>query len=309
MPTAPAADAPEEPTDEEPSAPGSPTEAPASPSQSPSAAPAPSTAPAPPPAGPAPPDASTATAPSTPPPESDDAPPPRDDLLPPLDYYGPRAPDGAPSDDGADRGFEMPPLSFRVDPFNWLLEGRFGIEAEAALFGFMTVELIPVFVVNDQPPTFNFAGAPKVLRQESNGIGSLSGAGVDVGFWLDGTPLRGYVIRVGITNESYAYRTEDDVGEIDSLEHTERRAFALFGSHMRWGAFTIAGGIGLGMELNDEERCFAPNATSVGQATTSGCKGQLLLATDRATLEPVDLNGGLHPMYLMGRFSLGVVLD
>lgn len=309
-PQAPPEDAPAEPDapSADPSAPDAPSADPAAPAPTgaPPSAPAPTGAPPPTPAATdSPPAAPSDVASST---ASEEPPPPSDELFPPLDYSAPPPPRRDPD---ADRngGFELPPLSFRVDPFNWLLEGRFGVEAEAALLGFMTVELVPVLVVNEKPPTFNFAGAPSELRQESNGIGPLSGGAIDVGFWLDGTPLRGYVIRVGITNESYAYHADDDIGEIDSVEHTERRAFAMFGSHMRWGAFTIAGGIGLGMELNEEERCFPQGATSASQATTSGCKGQLLLAIDRASLDAVDLNGGLHPMYLMGRFSLGIALD
>jgi len=207
-----------------------------------------------------------------------------------------------------DGGFEMPPWSLRVDPFNWLLEGRLGIEAEIGLLRFMSFEVVPVFVANDKPPTFNLGGSAD-LYQESNGIGSMSGASADLGFWLDGRALRGYVIRVGITNYGYRYYTQDDAGEIDSLKHTERRAFFMFGSHSRWGAFTIAGGIGLGVELNKEERCFPNGSTSVSQATTSGCNKQMLLALDRNTQDQLDLNGPLHPMYFMVRFSLGVAFD
>ena len=204
---------------------------------------------------------------------------------------------------------KIPPLSFRIDPFNWLLEGRLGVEAEVGLLDFLSVEVIPVFVANSKPPTLDFRGFSSKLYQESNGIGPMSGGSIDLGFWLDGKPLRGYVMRVGITNEAYGYKTKDDTGDVDSVNHTERRAFFMFGSHSRWGAFTISGGIGLGIELNKQQRCFPTGSTSVNQATDANCDNQLLISLDRQTKEVLDLNGGLYPITIMGRFSLGVAFD
>jgi hypothetical protein len=203
----------------------------------------------------------------------------------------------------------MPPWSARIDPFNWLLEGRMGLELEVGLLDFMTVELVPIFVVTEKPPTLNLDGAPDLLRQESNGLGPISGASLDVGFWLDGSAFHGYVIRVGITNYGYTYRTEDDLGEIDRVDAVERMAFAMFGTQASWGAFTIAGGIGLGMHLNKEQRCFPAGATSTSQAVSSDCDDELLIATRRDVQEAVNLNGSLFPAELAGRFSLGILIE
>ena len=89
--------------------------------------------------------------------------------------------------------------------------------------------------------------------------------------------------------------------------------YGYFGSHSRWGFFTIAGGIGLGVELNKSERCFGAGATSAGgevsPAKTSGCDSQLLIGINRNLSSVADLNGPLHPIYLMGRLSLGIVID
>jgi len=262
----------------------------------PAPAPPPSAAPAPPPPGPAPPSGS-------PPPGVDEPPlPAQDPNLPPLDYSAPPPPE-KPS-----KGFEMPPWSVRVDPFNWLLEGRMGLELEVGLLDFLSLEVVPVFVVNDKPPTLNFRGS-KDIFQESNGLGPISGATVDLGFWLDGKALRGYVIRVGMTNYGYRYLTRDDAGTIDQVEVAEREAFFMFGSASRWGAFTISGGIGLGLHLKKHERCFPEGATSVSQATTEKCDGQLLISRDRGVQDLIDLNGPLFPVDLFGRFSLGVSFD
>lgn len=203
----------------------------------------------------------------------------------------------------------MPPFSVRIDPFNWLLEGRLGLELEVGILKFMSVEVVPVFVANEKPPTLNLSGAPDTLRQESNGLGPISGASLDVGFWLEGKALQGYVIRLGVTNYGYAYRTEDDAGEIDSVETTEREVFFMFGSQSNWGAFTIAGGIGLGLHLNKDQRCFPDGATNVGQVTDQNCDDELQIAADRNLENVVDLHGGLFPADLFGRFSLGVVFQ
>jgi hypothetical protein len=202
----------------------------------------------------------------------------------------------------------MPPFSVRMDPFNWLLQGRLGIEAEVGLLDFMSFELVPIFVVNDQPPAINFRGLDSELTQHSNGIGSMSGASFGLGFWLEGKPFEGHVLRAILTDYSYTYETNDDAGKIDSVDHTERHFYGYFGSHSRWGFFTIAGGIGLGDELNKSERCFKDGVTPF-QATDQKCDGQNLIALDRNASNVADLNGALHPVYIMGRISLGFVID
>jgi hypothetical protein len=269
------------------------------------AAPAPDPPPAPEPAAEAPPAEPAPAPPAEPLPPA--APPAQDPALPPLEPAAPPPPPPEPGEPS--QGFTMPPWSVRIDPFNWLLEGRLGLELEVGLLDFLTVELVPVFVVSDKPPTLNLSGAPDVLHQESNAIGPISGASLDVGFWLDGSAFHGYVIRAGITNYSYTYETEDGGGVIDSVDVTERVVFGMFGSHASWGAFTIAGGLGLGVHLSREERCFPEGATNVNQAVTSGCDGELHIATDRVDLAPVDLNGSLFPVELMGRFSLGILIE
>jgi hypothetical protein len=228
---------------------------------------------------------------SYPPPESSayEAPPP------------PSAPPG--------EGFKMPPWSVRIDPFNWLLEGRLGLELEVGVLKFMSVELVPVFVVNDQPPTLNFSGIEDTLYQHSNGLGALAGSSLSVGFWLEGKAFRGYVLRAILTNYGYTYETKDRDGKIDEASHTERHFYGYIGSQSTWGAFTIAGGIGLGVELNKEQRCFTSG--SVASAKTKNCAddGELLIALDRNVRAVADLNSPLHPIQLMARFSLGIVID
>jgi hypothetical protein len=207
-----------------------------------------------------------------------------------------------------DSGFEVPAFSIRLDPFNWLLEGRLGLELEAEVWEFITAEVVPVFVVNKTPPSFNFVRREGDLSQESNGLGALSGASIGVGFWLQGEPLEGYVLRAIYTNYGYTYRVEDDTGWSDQVSHTERRLVFMFGSQSNIGGhFAIAGGIGLGYELNQQERCY-PDGYVVGlhEPQTQDCDGALQIALDQQVDNVVDLNGGFHPIYISARISLGV---
>ena len=258
---------------------------------------------------------------SPPPPGYGQPPPPGYQQQPPPGYgqpygqqgygqqgYGAPPPPRKP-DDG---GFEIPDVSVRVDPFNWLLQGRLGFELEVEVWEFISFEMVPVFVVNDSPPAMNlFRSLPSELTQHSNGIGSLAGTSIGAGFWLEGKPFEGHVLRVILTNYGYEYRTEDDAGRIDTVDHTERQLYGFFGSHAKWGPFTIAGGIGLGVELNKQERCYPSTATSSNDATTSGCDGEQLISLTRTYggtgASYADINGPLHPVYIMGRFSLGFV--
>jgi hypothetical protein len=229
--------------------------------------------------------------------------------------YPPPEPDD--EDSGGD-DFEIPPFSIRLDPFNWLIEGRLGLELEVGIPGvdWLTVELVPVFVANEEPPTFNFSGREDPLSQESNGIGPMAGASIGAGFWLTGRPLEGYVLRVALTNVGITYKASDASGVFDKVSHVERRFVVMLGSHTRFGFFTIAGGIGLGYELNQEERCYTDGINADSVATRNGCPdGELQIAADDpaafngAPPSVVDLNGFLHPVYLEGRFSIGVSFD
>ena len=220
--------------------------------------------------------------------------------------YEPPPPPPAPPEDAK----KFPSFSVRVDPFNLLLEGKLGFELEVEVLKWMTVELVPVFVVNESPPTFGYVeGFDEELRQESDGLGALAGSSLDVGFWLQGKAFEGYVLRAMITNYAYNYVSSDGDGVIDHVGHVERQFFGFFGSHSRWGAFTMAGGIGLGAELNNEKRCFDDDG-----ATTSNCnKSQQLIKISRppsgaqTPFNTVDLKGGLGGVQLLVRFSLGVV--
>jgi hypothetical protein len=267
---------------------------------------------APPPAAGAPPAAPTYAPPPAPPPEAAPPPPgPAPARPPPPGAQDPPPPGYGytptyvppPPLTNPDQGFHLPTISVRVDPLRWLIYGEVGLEAEVELWEFLSLELVPVFVVNDQPPAMNdFDG---VLSQHSNGLGALAGTSVGLGFWLDGKPMEGYVIRAIFANYGYTYRTEDNDGLIDEVSHTDRHIYGFFGSYRRWGFFTIGGGIGLGVELNEERRCFTD--ANVASATSDCDDEQLQIALDRDVKETASRGSAVEPIQLMGRISLGVV--
>jgi hypothetical protein len=196
-----------------------------------------------------------------------------------------------------------------VDPFNWILEGRLGLELEVAVGHGLSVEVVPIVVTSASPPTLNLEGREDNLRQSSNGLGPVSGTSIGIGWWLDGTPFRGYVLRGIVTNYGYSFRSTNGDGEtIDRVNHLERELAVFFGGYSRWGAFTLGGGFGLGIALSRERRCFETmGGVSSATLATSDCQDdELLIALDPAAERVVNLAGSLAPAVLTGRFSLGV---
>jgi hypothetical protein len=229
--------------------------------------------------------------------------------------------DAEPKPEEDDEGFEMPSFSVRLDPLNWLIEGRLGLELEIGVWKFISFEMIPVFVVNEEPPIFNFGGEPDNLTQQSNGLGPISGSSFGLGFWLSGTALQeGTVLRLIFTNYGYTYKTTIDGDVIDEVNFTERRIYGMISSLSRWGIFTIASGFGIGVELNQKQRCVeedTPPFTEEGiprfTARTSGCdddeEQHIAVDNDSDRITIYDINGWLHPVYLTVRIALGITLD
>jgi len=275
-------------------------------SQQPATAdPPPASGDAPPAAAPAPTPAAAANQPAqAAAPASDPASEPAAGPDPQPEYYEPPPPP-APEDDA---GGGIPGFSVRIDPFNWLLAGRLGLELEVEVWKFISIELVPVFVTGESPPLFNFGGRDENLTQHSDGLGPISGTSVGVGFWFSGKPLKGMVLRGIFTNYAYNYEARDNGVLVDGrgVGHTEQHLGATLGSYNRYGAFILGGEFGLTTDLNDEERCLPENGP--------GCDQLQLRAFDSgdpAAPDPryYDLNGGFHPIYLEFRFSLGVAID
>jgi hypothetical protein len=157
------------------------------------------------------------------------------------------------------------------------------------------------------------SGLDEQLERKGDGLGPLAGATFDVGFWLNGKVMRGTVLRVLFQTHSYEYVASDNASVFDRVRVTERVLGGFLGSQSRIGAFTMAGGFGLGGVLGGQRRCFTAT-----ELPTSQCnKNQLLIQVQRhvhsanpqveTPLVVTDLNGFLGSVRLLGRFSLGVV--
>lgn len=257
-------------------------------------APAPAPSPAPPPAAPPAP-APAPVRPSGDPPAPAPAPEPAYEPQPPV--YEPPPPPAPPSGD-------RPEISIRIDPLNLLLDGKLGFELEVAILKWMTVEVEPIFVVNNQPPTFGYFTGPNGIKRESNGLGPIAGTSLGAGFWLQGRAMKGNMLRVIYTNYGYEYSAP-----LDKVTHTERHLYGYFGDRSRWGAFTIETGLGLGVELNKQRRCYLPQGTRY--VPTSDCPEfdalQLRYDKTEGALNTVDLNTGFGSIQFIFRLSLGVV--
>jgi hypothetical protein len=197
----------------------------------------------------------------------------------------------------------------RVDPFNWILQGQLGFELEVGLLKWLSVETVPMFVVDSTPPWLNFGGGDSRVYQGSGGLGALAGASLGVNFWPQRV-FRGYVIRTGFTNYSLEYETKTAGGaRIDFVPHVQRQFYVMLGSVSRWGPFTIGGGIGLGYELNKETRCFPSDARSVNDAKPGNCD-EIQIATPYAGgYVPISVTPFTYPWEILGRISLGVTID
>ena len=69
-----------------------------------------------------------------------------------------------------------------------------------------------------------------------------------------------------------------------------------------------AGGIGIGYELNQEDRCIDSGAG--GFTVSRDCSDDTFqIAGDRNGNSGLDLYGWLYPYSLEARFSLGITID
>ncbi len=290
---------------------------PADPAPAPPApvAPPPATAPVPAPApapGPAPATAPQPVAPPAPAPAA--APPPQPYASDPRAQpgygtaYGEPPPPPAPAEDDKS---SIPPFSVRLDPFNWILEGQLGFEVEVGLAKWLSVETVPMFVVDDTPPWLNLGGGDSRVYQHSGGLGALAGATLGINFWPKKV-FKGYVIRTGFTNYSLEYETKDEAGKrVDFVPHTKRQFYVMLASVERWGAFTLGGGIGLGYDLNKESRCIADSPVfDPAEAKPGNCDEiQIAVPVSRTQVTPVAVTPFTYPWELLARFSLGVTID
>ncbi len=217
--------------------------------------------------------------------------------------YGGAPPPPPKKESGSD--FEIEGWAVRLDPFNWLLQGRLGLSADVAFTKWFSVELTPVFAVNDSPPMFNLGGHEDTIYQESNFIGAMSEINLGASFWFE-APLEGYVLRVLLNHGNYKYVAKDSDGEFDSVVDDSNKLIVMLGSYGKYGPVSLGGGIGIGRYLGAPERC----ADDAGDYKTSGCDGELHMRFDRNNPQNyANLHSSLYPFDVVGRFEIGVVFN
>lgn len=199
----------------------------------------------------------------------------------------------------------------RVDPLNWIIYGKLGLELEFEVFEWLTLETVPVFVVMQEPVFL-----ADDVKQYSDGLGPLAGASLSAGFWLEGDSFRGTVLRLGITSYAYRYETigqrgEPQEGEVfDAAKLSQTRVALMLGSGRKIGYFTLAGGFGIEYELSRDKRCAVQSPNALFQASTQDCDSDQFELLRRSSQRDVEnLRGPLFPFDFSVRFSLGFVLD
>ena len=196
-------------------------------------------------------------------------------------------------------------MSFRADPIKWLLYGRLPIAAEIAPLSFLSFQLTPIFVTNTSPPVLNLSGREDNLSQHANWVGPIPGASLGVGFWLQGKPFKGYVLRVVYNNYSYTYKTRAEDGRlIDHVNYVERQLLGEIASYSRIGAFIIGGGLQLGTELNKKGRCV--DISTSDQITDQRCDDLEVVVDDKYPGTTYNLRSSWHPVIFDFSFTLGV---
>lgn len=132
-----------------------------------------------------------------------------------------------------------------------LLFGRVTGEVEYAFAGPFSFAIVPEYV-------FNYAGLDK-----STGI-TVSGIGIagELGYWVEGRPLRGYFLKAHTGYRSIKFKSD-----IDETSVPATQLGLMFGSQSIYGGwFTLSGGIGVLYDFNSEERAVLGRGPS-GAAT------------------------------------------
>jgi hypothetical protein len=139
--------------------------------------------------------------------------------------------------------------SIRYDPFDLLLR-RLSFEAEIAIIGPLTLEIVPSWIW----------GSPSEDIDESG-----FAFGANLAIYFEGRPMRGFWLKAHFGYETFeATLTHPDpsVGTSDVDDVSTALLGGMIGSSSvfgRNGGFIISGGIGIGVALADSKRLELPD--------------------------------------------------
>jgi hypothetical protein len=131
-----------------------------------------------------------------------------------------------------------------------LLFGRATGAVEYAFAGPFSFALVPEYIFAD----------PR--QSKSDGV-TASGAGVagELGYWVEGRPLRGYFLKA-----HGGYRSVKFKGPLEEVSVPSTEIGAMFGSQSIYGGwFTLNGGIGVVYDLQSKDRPIATGYDSAGR--------------------------------------------
>jgi hypothetical protein len=136
-------------------------------------------------------------------------------------------------------------MSIRLQALD-LLFGTLGGELEYAFAGPVSIGIAPQYVFAD-------------WRQNSSIGVKGKGAGIigELGFWIEGRPLRGYYLKARLQHTSVTFHSyqPDGVTEIQSVDVPETIVGVMFGSQSIYaGWFTVSGGFGIGYDLKADDK-------------------------------------------------------
>ena len=149
-------------------------------------------------------------------------------------------------------GYTEPPLPPppRRSELSWsirfqmldLLFGRATGEVEYAFAGPFSVVLMPEYV-------FANPGQDRAYGVTASG-GGLAG---ELGFWVEGRPLRGYFLKAHAGYRSIKFKSS-----VDEVSVPATQIGAMFGSQSIYGGwFTLSGGFGVVYDFQSQDRAFA----------------------------------------------------
>jgi hypothetical protein len=190
---------------------------------------------APAPAGPAPAPAGSAPPPAGYPPG----------YPPPAAGYPPATAQGYPP--GPGYAISEPPLPPRRPELRWslrfnlfdLIFGKVSGEIEYALSGPLSVVIGPEYIFADP-------------RQDASLGITAKGVGLygELGYWLEGRPLRGYFLKAHLAHRSVIFHSD-----MDRVVVPETLLGAMFGSQSIYGGwFSLSGGFGVAFDFNSQDR-------------------------------------------------------
>jgi hypothetical protein len=144
-------------------------------------------------------------------------------------------------------------MSVRFNVFD-LIFGQVSGELEYALTDQFSIVLGPQYIFADP-------------RQDSSLGISAGGVGFygELGYWLEGRPLRGYFLKAHFGHKSVIFHSD-----FDRLQIPETLVGALFGSQSIYaGWFSLSGGFGVAYDLAAEDRTLSFHDPTNGGALTT----------------------------------------